>query len=311
MRDSPAVGVTDTTFRDAHQSLLATRVPSSGPAGGGPYIARMIPQLLSIECWGGATYDVALRFLKEDPWERLSATGGDAQHLPADAARPQHGRLHALPGVGDARVRRRGCPHRRRHLPHLRRVEQRRVDAALAIDAVRETGTAAAEVAMSYTGDLSNPGETLYTLDYWLRLAEQIVEAGAHVLAIKDMAGCCGRRRRPPWCRRCAAGSTCRSMSTPTTRPVVSWPPTPRPGTPGPARSTGGGAAGPAPPVSHRSRLSSPPPRTPLRHRPVDLNAVCDLEPYWELLRKVYAPFEAGHPRPPAGFTTTRSPVGS
>ena len=88
-----------------------------------------------------------------------------------------------------------------------------------AIDAVRETGTAVAEVAMSHTGDLSNPGETLYTLDYWLRLAEQIVEAGAHVLAIKDMAGCCGLPRRPPSSRRCAAGSTCRSMSTPTTRP--------------------------------------------------------------------------------------------
>ena len=58
-----------------------------------------------------------------------------------------------------------------------------------AIDAVRETGTAIAEVAMSYTGDLSDPGENLYTLDYYLKLAEQIVDAGAHVLAIKDMAG--------------------------------------------------------------------------------------------------------------------------
>ena len=68
-----AVGITDTTYRDAHQSLLATRVRSSGLLAVAPYIARMIPQLLSIECWGGATYDVALRFLKEDPWERLSS----------------------------------------------------------------------------------------------------------------------------------------------------------------------------------------------------------------------------------------------
>jgi len=73
LRDSPAVGVTDTTFRDAHQSLLATRVRTSGLGLVAPYIARTMPQLLSVECWGGATYDVALRFLKEDPWERLAA----------------------------------------------------------------------------------------------------------------------------------------------------------------------------------------------------------------------------------------------
>ncbi|MGC7322926.1 2-oxoglutarate decarboxylase, partial [Mycobacteroides abscessus subsp. massiliense] len=70
---SKAVGVTDTTFRDAHQSLLATRVRTTGLLMVAPYVARSMPQLLSIECWGGATYDVALRFLKEDPWERLAA----------------------------------------------------------------------------------------------------------------------------------------------------------------------------------------------------------------------------------------------
>ena len=67
MRESKAVGVTDTTFRDAHQSLLATRLRTTGLLMVAPYIARMTPQLLSVECWGGATYDVALRFLKEDP----------------------------------------------------------------------------------------------------------------------------------------------------------------------------------------------------------------------------------------------------
>ncbi|MBL7325606.1 pyruvate carboxylase, partial [Escherichia coli] len=72
LRESAAVGVTDTTFRDAHQSLLATRVRTSGLSRVAPYLARTMPQLLSVECWGGATYDVALRFLKEDPWERLA-----------------------------------------------------------------------------------------------------------------------------------------------------------------------------------------------------------------------------------------------
>ncbi len=67
------MGVTDTTFRDAHQSLLATRVRTTGLMAVAPYVAAMTPpQLLSLECWGGATYDVALRFLKEDPWDRLA-----------------------------------------------------------------------------------------------------------------------------------------------------------------------------------------------------------------------------------------------
>jgi hypothetical protein len=73
LRESSAVGVTETTFRDAQQSLLATRIRSTSLLEIAPYIARMTPQLLSIECWGGATYGVALRFLKEDPWERLAA----------------------------------------------------------------------------------------------------------------------------------------------------------------------------------------------------------------------------------------------
>jgi pyruvate carboxylase len=73
MREQNRVLVTDTTFRDAHQSLLATRVRSKDLVAAVPYVSRMTPELLSIEAWGGATYDVALRFLGEDPWERLEA----------------------------------------------------------------------------------------------------------------------------------------------------------------------------------------------------------------------------------------------
>ena len=73
LRESDTVGVTDTTFRDAHQSLLATRVRTRDLLEAAPVVARTLPQLLSVECWGGATYDVALRFLFEDPWDRLAA----------------------------------------------------------------------------------------------------------------------------------------------------------------------------------------------------------------------------------------------
>ena len=150
----------------------------------------MMPQLLSIECWGGATYDVALRFLKEDPWERLASLREAIPNICLQMLLRGRNTVGYTPypeavthafvdeaartGVDIFRI-----------FDALNNVESMRP----AIDAVRQTGSAVAEVAMSYTGDLSNPAETLYTLDYWLRLAEQIVDAGAHVLAIKDMAG--------------------------------------------------------------------------------------------------------------------------
>ncbi len=121
-----------------------------------------------------------------------------------------------------------------------------------AIDAVRETGTAVAEVAMSYTGDLSDPNENLYTLDYYLKLAEQIVDAGAHVLAIKDMAGLL----RPQ-----AAHALISALRSRFDLPVHvhthdtpggSWPPIWRPGRPAPTRSTAPRRRWRAPPASPR-----------------------------------------------------------
>ena len=107
-----------------------------------------------------------------------------------------------------------------------------------ALDAVREAGKVA-EGTLCYTGDLTDPAERLYTLDYYLRLAEQLVEAGAHVLAVKDMAGLLRpARRRPAGARRCAAASTCRCTCTPTTRPAGSSRPCSRRATPGSTRST-------------------------------------------------------------------------
>ena len=126
------------------------------------------------------------------------AARGRAQHLPADAAaRPQHRRLHAVPDGGDRRVRRTRPPPPGSTSSGSSTRSTTSTRCGPAIDAVRATGTAVAEVALCYTGDLSDPAEKLYTLDYYLRLAEQIVEAGAHVLAIKDMAGLLRAARRP------------------------------------------------------------------------------------------------------------------
>ncbi|MEZ0357693.1 pyruvate carboxylase [Mycobacterium sp. SA01] len=299
LKDSPAIGVTDTTFRDAHQSLLATRVRSSGLLKVAPYIARMTPELLSIECWGGATYDVALRFLKEDPWERLASLREAIPNICLQMLLRGRNTVGYTPypetvthafvdeaartGVDIFRI-----------FDALNNVESMRP----AIDAVRATGSAVAEVAMSYTGDLSNPAETLYTLDYWLRLAEQIVDAGAHVLAIKDMAGLL----RPP-----AAHTLVSALRSRFDLPVHVH----THDTPGGQLATytaawhAGASAvdGAAAPLSG---TTSQPPLSAIvaaaAHTPYDtginLDAVCDLEPYWELLRRVYAPFEAGLPAP-------------
>ncbi len=304
LRESKAIAVTDTTFRDAHQSLLATRVRTSGLIRVAPYIARMMPQLLSVECWGGATYDVALRFLKQDPWERLAAL------------------REALPNIClQMLLRGRNTVG---YTPYPETVTRAFVDEAAAtgidifrifdalnnvdsmrpaIDAVRDTGTTIAEVAMSYTGDLSDPGETLYTLDYYLRLAEQIVEAGAHVLAIKDMAGLL----RAP-----AAATLVTALKSRFDLPVhvhthdtaggqlatyvAAW--------------TAGadavdGAAAPLAGTTSQPSLSSI--VAAAAHSRFDtglsLDAVCDLEPYWEALRRVYAPFDvaASGPAFPTG----------
>ena len=150
----------------------------------------MAPQLLSLECWGGATYDVALRFLAEDPWERLAALREAVPNICTQMLLRGRNTVGYTPyptEVTDAFVAEAAATGMDifRIFDALNDVAQMRP----AIEAVRATGTALAEVALCYTGDLSDPAEPLYTLDYYLRLAEQIVEAGAHVLAIKDMAG--------------------------------------------------------------------------------------------------------------------------
>ena len=166
LRASRSVGVTDTTFRDAHQSLLATRVRTTGLLMVAPYIARMTPQLLSIECWGGATYDVALRFLKEDPWERLAALREAIPNICLQMLLRGRNTVGYTPypeTVTQAFIQEATATgiDIYRIFDALNNVESMRP----AIDAVRETGTAVAEVAMSYTGDVSDPNEP--ALDYY------------------------------------------------------------------------------------------------------------------------------------------------
>ena len=311
LRESPALGVTDTTFRDAHQSLLATRLRSTGLLMVAPYVARMMPQLMSVECWGGATYDVALRFLKEDPWERLAALREALPNICLQMLLRGRNTVGYTPYpeiVTDAFVDEAASTGIDifRIFDALNNIESMRP----AIDAVRATNTAVAEVAMSFTGDLSNPAEDLYTLDYYLRLAEQIVDAGAHVLAIKDMAGLL----RPP-----AAATLVSALKSRFDLPVHVH----THDTPGGQMATYlaawqagadavDGAAAPLAGTTSQPALSSIVAAAAHTDRDtgLSLDAVCKLEPYWEALRKVYAPFESGLPAPTGRVYTHEIPGG-
>ncbi|OZG27425.1 pyruvate carboxylase [Williamsia sp. 1138] len=311
LRAASALAVTDTTFRDAHQSLLATRVRTRDLVTVAPHVARMTPQLLSVEAWGGATYDVALRFLHEDPWERLAALraampniclqmllrGRNTVGYTAYPDEVTHAFVREATdtGVDIFRI-----------FDALNNIDQMRT----AIDAVRETGTAIAEVAISYTGDLADPRETLYTLDYYLRLAEQMVEAGAHVLAIKDMAGLL---------RPAAAATLVTALRSNFDLPVHLH----THDTPGGQLATYyaawqagvdavDGASAALAGTTSQPALSAIVAATDHTDRAtgLDLAAVCDLEPYWEAVRSAYAPFESGLPAPTGRVYTHEIPGG-
>ncbi|MET9328054.1 pyruvate carboxylase [Tsukamurella sp. NPDC003166] len=311
LREQSALAVTDTTFRDAHQSLLATRVRTASLLAAAPYVARSTPELLSVECWGGATYDVALRFLKEDPWERLAALREAMPNICLQMLLRGRNTVGYTPyptEVTDAFVTEAAATGVDifRIFDALNNIDQMRP----AIDAVRATGTAVAEVAVCYTGDLSDPGEQLYTLDYYLRLAEQIVDAGAHVLAIKDMAGLL---RAPA--ATALVGALRREFDLPVHVHTHD--------TPGGQLATYlaaiqagadaiDGAAAPLAGTTSQPSLSSIVALTATTEKDtgLDLAAVCDLEPYWEALRTTYKPFESGLPAPTGRVYTHEIPGG-
>ncbi|WP_134739512.1 pyruvate carboxylase [Nocardioides sp. 503] len=299
LREQSTVAVTDTTFRDAHQSLLATRVRTRDLTAVAGHVARTTPQLWSVEAWGGATYDVALRFLSEDPWERLDKLRQSIPNICLQMLLRGRNTVGYTPyptAVTDAFVQEAAATGIDvfRIFDALNDVEQMRP----AIEAVRATNTTVAEVALCYTGDLSDPGEKLYTLDYYLELAGRIVDAGAHVLAIKDMAGLL----RAP-----AARTLVTALRREFDLPVhlhTHDTPGGQLGTLLAAIDAGVDAVDAA--SASMAGTTSQPPLSALvsatdysaRETGLSLAAVNALEPYWEATRRVYAPFESGLPAP-------------
>ncbi|WP_050614651.1 pyruvate carboxylase [Bacillus testis] len=181
--------ITDTTFRDAHQSLLATRVRTNDLLHIAEPTAKLLPNLFSTEMWGGATFDVAYRFLKEDPWDRLlllrekmpnilfqmllrGANAVGYKNYPDNVIRTFI-ELSAQGGIDVFRI-----------FDSLNWVKGMET----AIDAVRQNGKVA-EAAICYTGDINDPTRTKFTTEYYKNLAKELQNQGAHILAIKDMAG--------------------------------------------------------------------------------------------------------------------------
>ncbi|MFF7246106.1 pyruvate carboxylase [Embleya sp. NPDC008237] len=298
LREQSALAITDTTFRDAHQSLLATRVRTYDLAAAAPYVARMTPELLSVEAWGGATYDVALRFLKEDPWHRLAALREGMPNLNIQML------LRGRNTVGYTPYPDKVCVKFVEEAARTGIDVFRIFDALNDIEAMRPAieatlGThAIAEGTLCYTGDLSNPAEKLYTLDYYLRLAEQLVEAGVHVLCVKDMAGLL----RAP-----AARTLVGALRERFDLPVHLH-----------THDTAGGQlatylaaveAGVDAIDGASAALAGTTSQPPLsaivaatdyteRATGLSLDALCALEPYWAAVREAYAPFESGLPAP-------------
>ena len=295
LRDQSKVAITDTTFRDAHQSLLATRVRGRDLVQVAPYVARITPELFSVEAWGGATYDVALRFLGEDPWHRLVALRAAMPNICIQMLLRGRNTVGYTPyptEVTEAFVAEAASSGIDifRIFDALNDVEQMKP----AIEAVLKTKTAIAEVGLCYSGNLLDPKEDLYTLDYYLALADKIVAAGAHILAIKDMAGLL---------RPAAASKLVKALRDRFDLPVHLH-----------THDTAGGQlatlmaaidagvdavdVASAPMAGTTSQPSASALVAALadteRDSGITLDAITALEPYWEAVRRVYSPFESG-----------------
>jgi pyruvate carboxylase len=184
--------LTDTTLRDAHQSLLATRVRTYDMLQIADAVARSLPGLFSLEMWGGATFDTSLRFLQEDPWDRLSELRARIPNILFQML------LRASNAVGyttypDNVVRAFIVRSAEAGIDVFRIFDSLNStdNMELAIDTVRTETKALCEAAICYTGDILDPSRTKYSLDYYVRLAKRLVKMGTHVLGIKDMAGLC------------------------------------------------------------------------------------------------------------------------
>jgi pyruvate carboxylase len=287
--------LTDTTFRDAHQSLLATRVRTYDLLAVAGAVAHLAPQLFSLEMWGGATFDTSLRFLQEDPWDRLDQLRSRVPNILFQML------LRASNAVGYSNYADNVVTE------FVVRAAEHGIDVfrifdslnwtgnmKVAMEAVREKTNALCEAAICYTGDILDPNRSKYGLKYYVKMARELVRMGTHILGIKDMAGLC-----KPY----AAYALVKALRDEVDVPIHFH-----------THDTSGINAGSVlrasdanvdiadAALASMSGLTSQPNLNSLvaalRHTPrdtgLDLDALNSLADYWEVAREQYYPFEEG-----------------
>jgi pyruvate carboxylase len=310
VREQKPLLLTDTTFRDAHQSLLATRFRTRDLLRAGDAYARLVPNLFSIEMWGGATFDTALRFLKEDPWDRLAQLREKIPNILFQML------LRGSNAVGytsypDNVVRAFVHEAAQTGLDLFRVFDSLNwvPNMAVALEAVREAGMLC-EAAICYTGDILNPARPKYDLKYYVSMAKDLEKRGANLIAIKDMAGLC-----KPYAARKLVETLRQEVGIPIHFHT---------------HDIGGAQAASVleatavdldiadGAIASMSGLTSQPSLNAivesLRFNPretgIDPNALIELSRYWEEVRALYAPFEIGLKAPSAEVYAYEMPGG-
>ncbi|MDF9796197.1 pyruvate carboxylase [Catalinimonas alkaloidigena] len=295
LKNEKKIQYTDTTFRDAHQSLLATRMRGIDMLRVAESFAKHHPQVFSMEVWGGATFDVSMRFLHEDPWVRLQQIreavpnillqmllrGSNAVGYKAypDNLIEKFIEKAAETGIDIFRV-----------FDSLNWVNAMKVS----LRAIRERTESIAEAAICYTGDLMSPDNKKYTLQYYLDMAKQLEDEGAHILAIKDMAGLL-----KPYAAELLVSELKKTVDIPVhlhTHDTSSV----QPATYVKAIEAGVDVVDVA--IGAMSGLTSQPNFNAVvammqgheREQPINLHSLNEYSVYWEAIREYYYPFESG-----------------
>ncbi|HEV3215747.1 MAG TPA: pyruvate carboxylase [Vicinamibacterales bacterium] len=302
---------TDTTMRDAHQSLLATRVRTYDMLAVAPAVAHRLSGLFSLEMWGGATFDASMRFLQEDPWERLVQLRARipnilfqmllrASNTVGYTNYPDNVVREFIKTSGDLGI------DVFRIFDSLNSTSNMKV----AIDAVRTRTASICEAAICYTGDILDPARTKYSLKYYVKHARELEKMGAHILGIKDMAGLC---------RPYAAYALVKALRGEVGLPVhFHTHDTSGVNAASVLRAADAGVDIVDAALSSMSGMTSQPNlnalAAALRHMPrdsrLDQDALDELSDYWAAVRELYFPFEEGLKAPASDVYRHEMPGG-
>ncbi len=310
IRDQKPLLLTDTTFRDAHQSLFATRFRTRDLLRAADAYARLLPNLFSIEMWGGATFDTSMRFLKEDPWDRLSQLREKVPNILFQML------LRGSNAVGytsypDNVVRAFVAESAQAGIDLFRVFDSLNwvPNMEVALDAVRNAGMLC-EAAICYTGDILNPARPKYDLKYYVSMAKDLEKRGANLIAIKDMAGLC-----KPYAAKKLVEVLRQEVGIPIhfhTHDVGGAQAASVLEAAGADLDIADGA------ISSMSGLTSQPSLNAIveslrftpRETGLDPAALIELSRYWEEVRAMYAPFESGLKAPSAEVYAYEMPGG-